>query len=65
MEGRTLTSGTLSKWSRTGTLAMSLAKPDKIRTLQRKLYVKAKAEPEFRFYQLYPLLRRLPSYILF
>jgi RNA-directed DNA polymerase len=32
---------------------MSLIKPEKIRTLQRKLYVKAKAEPEFRFYQLY------------
>ncbi len=32
---------------------MRLAKPEQIRTLQRKLYVKAKAEPEFRFYQLY------------
>ncbi len=32
---------------------MSLATPDKIRTLQRKLHLKAKAEPEFRFYHLY------------
>ena len=32
---------------------MSLATPEKIRTLQRKLYLKAKAETEFRFYQLY------------
>lgn len=53
VEGRTLTSGALSKQSRIGILAMSLAKPERTRTLQRKLYVKAKAEPEFRFYQLY------------
>ncbi len=32
---------------------MSLITPEKIRNLQRKLYVKAKAEPTFRFYVLY------------
>ena len=32
---------------------MSLITPDLIRTLQRKLYLKAKAEPECRFHQLY------------
>jgi RNA-directed DNA polymerase len=37
---------------------MSLVTPDKIRSLQRKLYVKAKAEPEFRFYLLYDKICR-------
>jgi hypothetical protein len=30
---------------------MSLATPEKIRSLQRKLYRKAKAEPAFRVYE--------------
>lgn len=32
---------------------MSLTTPDSIRTLQRKLYAKAKQEPAYRFYALY------------
>ena len=37
---------------------MSLTTPESIRTLQRKLYCKAKAEPAYRFYLLYDKLHR-------
>ena len=37
---------------------MSLKTPDRIRTFQGKLYFKAKAEPDFRFYLLYDKIYR-------
>src|SRR3954449_6562017 len=37
---------------------MSLATPDSVRTLQRKLCLKAKAEPAYRFYLLYDKIYR-------
>jgi hypothetical protein len=37
---------------------MSLATPDSVRTLRRKLYLKAKAEPDYRFYLLHDKIHR-------
>lgn len=39
-------------------MAMSLQTPEKLRSLQKKLYLKAKAEPDFRFYMLYDKIYR-------
>ena len=39
-------------------IGVSLTTPTKLEEFQEKLYVKAKAEPTFRFYQLYDKLYR-------
>ena len=39
-------------------MAMSLKTPEHIQNFQKKLYRKAKAEPDFRFYQLYDKIYR-------
>ena len=49
VEGRALTSGVLSKSAR-WVIGDEPSNTERIRSLQRKLYCKAKAEPAFRFY---------------
>src|SRR5436309_8798795 len=57
VEGRGLTSGCFRRSQGKG-IGVSLETPENIRQLQRKLYVKAKEEPDCRFYLLYDKVYR-------
>ena len=46
------------KQRKVGAIAVRLTTPENIRTLQRKLYQKAKQEPGYRFYALYDKVYR-------
>jgi RNA-directed DNA polymerase len=48
----------LSKEARVREIGVSLQTPDRIRRLQRKLYIKAKEEPTLRFYSLHDKICR-------